>query len=78
MTASEAKQKADNKNITNKDSQYNIIVSMIREASNKGEYEVWVYNTAILQPVREILVSNGFLVGPTQSDRNETLTKISW
>ena len=78
MNATEARKAATDKHITAKDSQYEIIQGMIREASNKGEYEVWVYNTAILKPVREKLESDGFLVGDTISDRNESLTKISW
>jgi hypothetical protein len=78
MTAAEARKNATDKHLNAKDSQYNTIIGMIRDAANKGEYEVWVYNTSILQPVREKLTTDGFLVGPTQSDRNETLTKISW
>lgn len=78
MNAGEARKIATDKNITAKDSQYNIIIGMIRDASAKGKYEVWVYNTRILEPVRKKLLADGFLVGPTESDRNETSTKISW
>lgn len=78
MTAAEARNTATEKHLTAKDSQYNIIVGMIREAANKGEYEVCVYNTAILKPVREKLESSGFLVGDIVDGRNETLIKISW
>lgn len=78
MTAAEARIKAIEKLTSDDDSQYATIKGMIGMAVNKGELECWVYNTPINPEVRSKLYLEGYGVGPTQSDRNESLTKITW
>jgi len=78
MTAQEARNSADNINTTHNDSQYETIIKMVKQAALKGEYSVWIYNASIKDSVRALLIKDGYKVGPTQSDRGETLTKITW
>lgn len=78
MTAAEARSKATEVNTKENNSQYATIKEMIATEVNKGETECWIYNIPIKSDVREKLISEGFFVGPTQSDRNETMTKIKW
>jgi len=77
MNAKQAKEKALAVNTDNGNSQYAQIVLMISNAANKGEYEMWFYEN-IKADVREKLISEGYNVGKTQFERNETMTKISW
>ena len=76
MKAEEARSLAKKKNTTG--SQYNEIMSMIRGAALKGEYEIWYYNHSILPDVRDALTAEGYKVGDTINDRNDLMTKISW
>lgn len=56
---------------------FNEIISLITTAAESGKYEMW-YNNVITDPVRKMLHAEGYIVGKTITDRNETLTKISW
>lgn len=78
MHATLARRKATDFNTKEIDSQFSVIMKMIEGAVNKGEYECYVYNVPIKQSVKEKLESLGYTIGKTESDRNETLTKISW
>jgi hypothetical protein len=78
MTAAEARTKAAEVNTNDENSQYATIKEMIGEAVKKGEFDCWIYNTAIKTEVRAKLINEGYKVGPTQSDRGETLTQIKW
>ena len=77
MNAKQAKEKAFAANTENGSSQYAQIILMISNAANKGEYEMWFYEN-IKSDVREKLISDGYNVGKTQHERNETMTKIGW
>lgn len=78
MTAVEARQKATDVLTNDVNSEYTIVKAMISEHASKGEYECWIYNTSIKTEVRVKLIAEGYRVGPTQTDRNETSTKITW
>lgn len=78
MTAAEARKKATEVLTNDVNSEYKIIKDMIMEHAGKGEYECWIYNTSIKSEVRVKLIAEGYKIGPTQSDRNESLTKINW
>lgn len=78
MTAAEARKVATDQNTNEINSQWSTIIDMIKQEAGKGKYEVWVYNTPILSVVREKLLTNGYKVGPTQTEQNETMTKIVW
>lgn len=78
MNATEARQKATEVNTNDEKSQYATIKEMIGEAVKKGEFDCWIYNAPIRTEVREKLMLEGYKVGPTQSDRGETLTQIKW
>lgn len=78
MTAAEARQKAIEISTNDSDSQYSAIKQSISHAVNKGEFDCWIYDAAIKTEVREKLIAEGYKVGPTQSDRGETLTQIRW
>ena len=56
---------------------YNKIQNSIHEAAQKGEYSIWWY-ADIDKYAREQLTLDGFKVGETRHDRNESLTEISW
>ena len=77
MNAKQAKEKALEVNTQNDLLQYAQIILMISNAANKGEYEIWYYES-IKADVKEKLISDGYNVGKTQFERNETMTKISW
>jgi hypothetical protein len=78
MTAQEARNSADNVNTADNDSQYDTIVKMIKQAAGEGKYSTWIYNVPIKDSVSALLKRDGYKVGPTQSDRGETLTEITW
>lgn len=78
MNAAEARQKATAIVTNEVDSQYAIIKKMISEAVGKGDFDCWIYNIPIKPEVRVKLIQEGYGIGPTQSDRNETLTQIKW
>ena len=77
MNAKQAKEKALEVNTQNDLLQYAQIILMISNAANKGEYEIWYYES-IKADVKEKLISDGYNVGKTQFEINETMTKISW
>jgi hypothetical protein len=77
MNAIQARQKALAVNTENGSNQYAQIISMISNAANKGMYEMWFFEK-IKSDVREKLKIEGYDVGRTQCERNETMTKISW
>lgn len=74
MKASELKKIADNASLN---SDYRRIMEQIKAIAEKGKYECWVYEN-ISDIVRDQLKKDGYEVGETQFDRNDTLTKISW
>lgn len=78
MTAAEARKKATEISTNEINSQFAIIIGMIKEAVNKGEFETYVHNVSIKPEVRVKLATNGYSVGSPESDRNETYTKITW
>lgn len=78
MNAAEARQKATEVLTNNVDSEYAIIKKMIGEAVSRGDFECWVFNTAIRQEVKAKLCLEGYCISPTQTDRNETSTQITW
>lgn len=78
MTAAEARAKATEVNTKDTNSQYATVKDMITQAVRKGELECWIYNVPIKTEVREKLIGEGYKVGPTQSDRGETMTQIKW
>lgn len=78
MTAHEAREAAISKLTDATNSQYAQIIEMVKDAAEKGEFEIWVYNIPIKAVVAEKLTELGYKVGPTQSDRNELMTKVSW
>jgi len=78
MTAAEARLKAIEVNTKDNDSQYSTIKDMISSAVGKGELDCWIYNLPIKTEVREKLIAEGYMVGPTLSERNETMTQIKW
>jgi hypothetical protein len=77
MNAKEAKQKALAVNTEAENSQYAKIILMISNAVSRGEYEMWFYEN-IKEDVKNKLVEQGYDVGKTQFERNETMTKIKW
>lgn len=52
-------------------------MSLILDAVNKGEYEMWFYDN-IKEDVRWKLIEEGYDVSKTQFERNEVMTKIRW
>jgi hypothetical protein len=78
MTAAEARAIA--LEATNRDdsSQYTTIKNMIMEEAGNGNLACWIYNTSIRPAVKAKLEVEGYEVGPTESDRGETLTQIKW
>lgn len=78
MTAKEARDRANAKHTSDTNSQFSKIMSEINKAVVAGKLEVWIYEDSIKDPVREKLITLGYFVGATQSDRNEHLTKIEW
>lgn len=74
MKASEAKKLSLD---STKDSQLPKIYKEIKEAAQRGEVSIWWYDD-INDRVRAALKEDGYKVGKTQFDRNETLTQISW
>lgn len=77
MKASEARRLANETNTNATKSQYSSIMGLINKAVNAGEYEVHWYE-AMNSAVKDKLREEGYTVGNTQMDRNETITKISW
>lgn len=73
MTAQEARQNAKEYNT----GQLEPIMSIIKKSAEKGEFFIWYYES-LKKGTREGLEYLGYTVGPTQFERNETLTKISW
>ena len=53
------------------------IGELIKEAINKGEFEITLYNQTISKNVRNAIENNGYTV-KTQFAMNETDTTISW
>lgn len=78
MTAQEARDRANAKHTSDTNSQFSKIMSQINDAVAGGKLEVWIYENSIKEPVRDKLSALGYKVGSTQSDRNESLTKIEW
>lgn len=78
MTAQEARDRANAKHTSDTNSQFSKIMSQINKAVADGKLEVWIYECSIKEPVREKLKTLGYTVGATQSDRNESMTKIEW
>lgn len=76
MNAKEAREKAKQSNVAN-GSQYSEIIKLISEASTKGEYSMFYYHS-INADVRQKLTEDGYEVGKTGFDRNESLTQIKW
>ena len=77
MKASEARQRAYEVNTNTDSGQLNEILSAIQKTADKGEYELWYYKS-VRKDVRLKLIALGYSVGLTQSDRNESMTKISF
>ena len=77
MNAKEARNLASSVLTGENNSQLSEILSDIKQAANKGEFETWYYNS-IRPLVRNALVDMGYEVGYTQFDRNESMTKINW
>lgn len=77
MNAQEAKQMAQRFITESHDSQLAEILGSVKEQAGKGELEMWYY-----KPIRKDVVVElerlGYEIGKPQSDRNETLIKISW
>lgn len=78
MTAAEARKKAIEVSTKDTESQYSIIKGLIYDAANKGEFYCNIYNVPIKQSVKDILVGEGYEIGPTVTNRNEVLTQIRW
>ncbi len=77
MNAQQAKINAKESNRIAYNNQYEKIQALIKEASSLGKYEIWYYNQ--LNPdVKIQLNEDGFIVGKTQYERNEVMTKITW
>lgn len=78
MTAAEARATA--LEITNRDdsSQYTAIKKLIMQEASNGNLDCWVYNIPIRPAVKDKLEDEGYTVGPNESDRGETMTKIKW
>lgn len=77
MTAQESREKAFKHNTESNTGQLLKIQNAISKAVQNGEYSCYVYES-LREDVRKKLVSDGFIVGQTQFDRNESMTLISW
>jgi hypothetical protein len=75
MKASEARRLS--KDIENISGFYKKAMKQIKDATSNGLFECWVYDE-FPDELRKRLVKDGYKVGKTQFDRNDTLTKISW
>lgn len=78
MTAAEARKKAITIRSEGVTQQYTIIKQMIETAVSKGELACCVYNAQIIKEVRAQLVSEGYKIEPTQTNRDESYTTITW
>lgn len=78
MTAAEARKIATDVNHNGVNDQLAIITQMIKEAVGKGQFKVWIYNIPIKPEVSMRLEVDGYKIHPTEADRNETATKITW
>lgn len=77
MDAKEARSKAQNFNISANNGEFDRVLNKIKKAVSVGKYEIYIYDV-IKEDVRNKLTEMGYLVGNTEFDRNESLTKISW
>jgi len=77
MDAKEARSKAQNFNTSANNGEFDRVLNKIKKAVNVGKYEIYIYDV-IKDDVRNKLTEMGYLVGNTEFDRNESLTKISW
>ena len=77
MDAKEARSKAQEINQSSNNGEFNRIINAIKRAANVGKYEIYIYEI-IKEDVRKKLTEMGYLVGNTEFDRQESLTKISW
>lgn len=77
MNAKDARNLASSVLTGENNSQLSEILSDIKTAANKGEFETWYYKD-IHPLVRSTLIDRGYGVEPTQFERNETMTKIKW
>ena len=78
MNAEVARIKAEETNLTGKNSQLIEITHQIEKAASQGQYSIWFYKS-IKSDVKDQLKKWGYKVSD-QSDniRNETLIKIDW
>jgi len=73
MNAKEAREKSKLLN----SGQLEDVISVIKKATEKGEYFCWYYQV-FKDGIREQLTDLGYTVDATQFERNETMTRISW
>lgn len=78
MNAAQARKKATEISSRDTDDRYVAIKAMIQIAVEKGELSCCVYNKPIKKEVKKKLESEGYEIGPTETDRNETFTLIKW
>lgn len=78
MTAAQARKKAMEISKQDTDDRYTAIKAMIQQAVEKGELSCYVYNIPIKKEVKKMLEAQGYEVGPTEQDHNETYTIINW
>jgi diphthamide synthase (EF-2-diphthine--ammonia ligase) len=78
MNAAQARKKATEIDNRDTDDRYVAIKAIIQIAVEKGEFSCYVYDVPIKKVVQKKLEAEGYKVGPSENDRNETLTKISW
>lgn len=57
--------------------QYTDIINHIVSESKQGHLECFIYYI-ISDETRRLLTEDGYSVGKTQFERNESLTKIEW
>lgn len=77
FTAEEARNRANSMIVGKNKEQLTKIEKLVKDAVEKGELETHIYEY-ILKPIEEELTKLGYMVHPTTSFRNETMTKISW
>ena len=77
MTAKEAQEKAIAANVRKQTSQYQEIISLIKDAADAGEYKINYYHF-LEGGVHARLVSDGYVIDNKISVSNETLIVISY
>lgn len=78
MKAQDARKRADEITQSLWQTQYEDIQKKIEEAVLIGEYNLIYKGNAVLPKVVEMLMEDGYNVGPVSGGGNTTQTRISW